>query len=42
MSSSAPWAYLASWAGCSRAWPASAATRSLTFGLCFIVHEPSG
>ena len=28
--------------GCSRAWPGSAATRSCSFGLCFIVHEPSG
>ena len=28
--------------GCSRACPGSAATRSCSFGLCFIVHEPSG
>ena len=28
--------------GCRRAWPGSAATRSLRRGLCFIVHEPSG
>ena len=33
---------LGSWAGCRRAWPGSAATRSLSRGLCFIVQEPSG
>ena len=30
------------WSGCRRALPGSAATRSCSFGLCFIVHEPSG
>jgi len=29
-------------AGWSRAWPGRAATRSLSLGLCFIVHEPNG
>ena len=42
ISSRAPWAYSSSWSGCRRACPGSAATRSFTFGLYFIVHEPSG
>ncbi len=42
MSWSAPWARDGACSGCSRAKPAIAATRSCSFGLCFIVHEPSG
>ena len=30
------------WAGCSPAKPGMRATRSLTLGLYFMVHEPSG
>ena len=42
ISSSAPCAPSSSWCGCRSRKPPSAAARSLTRGLYFIVHEPSG
>ena len=42
MSSSAPCAPSSSWSGCRSRKPGRFTTRSLTRGLCFIVHEPSG
>ena len=41
-SSSAPCTCSAGWAGCSRANPGRAAAVSATFGLYFMVQEPSG
>ena len=37
-----PWAVASGASGCSPAKPGSRAAHSLTFGLNFIVHEPSG
>ena len=42
MSSSAPSTVDSGCAGCSPAKPGMRAARSFTFGLYFIVHEPSG
>ncbi len=40
--SSAPWAVRSGCNGCIRWNPGNAATVSATFGLYFMVHEPSG
>ena len=42
ISSSAPCEASSSWCGCRSRKPGRLTTRSLTRGLCFIVHEPSG
>ena len=42
MSSSAPCASASGAYGCSRTNPGSRADHSFTFGLYFIVHDPSG
>ncbi len=41
-SSSVPCTVESGWSGCARWKPGNAATVSATFGLYFIVHEPSG
>jgi|BarGraIncu01121A_1022015.scaffolds.fasta_scaffold00426_5 hypothetical protein len=40
--SSVPWAVSSGASGCSAANPGSRAAHSLTFGLYFMVHDPSG
>ena len=42
MMRSAPWTVSSGCSGCTWAMPGSRATSSLTRGLYFIVHEPSG